>query len=140
MRILEQSRHSILSDQIRILFNFPGQSNPMIIGIDIGGANTKIASSDGKIIELHYLPLWKNSKLPEALIDISRRMRPEKVGIVITGELADCFPDKDAGLSYIMDAVNNAFTDAFFLDNSGIFTKEKTRSISAANWMGSALL
>ena len=111
----------------------------MIIGIDIGGANTKIASDDGKIIELHYLPLWKNSKLPEALTDISGRLRPEKVGIVITGELADCFPDKDAGLSYIIDAVNNVFKNAWFLDSSGAFTKEKKRSIAAANWVASAL-
>jgi probable H4MPT-linked C1 transfer pathway protein len=112
----------------------------MILGIDIGGANTKIASSDGKLVELHYLPLWKNSKLPEALLDISMRLVPEKVAVVITGELADCFPDKDAGLSYIIDAVNNAFKDAWFLDSSGAFTKEKKRSIAAANWMASALI
>lgn len=112
----------------------------MILGIDIGGANTKVASSDGKAVELHYLPLWKNSKLPEVLIDISMRLAPEKVGVVITGELADCFPDKDAGLSYIIDAVNNAFDDAWFLDSSGAFTKEKIRSIAAANWMASALV
>ena len=112
----------------------------MILGIDIGGANTKIASSDGKIVELHYLPLWKNSCLPEALLEISERLKPERVGVVITGELADCFPDKDAGLSYIIDAVNNAFYDAWFLDSSGNFTKEKRRSIAAANWMASALI
>jgi hypothetical protein len=112
----------------------------MILGIDIGGANTKIASSDGKLVELHYLPLWKNSNLPEALIEISTRLRPEKVGVVITGELADCFPDKEVGLSYIIDAVNNAFDDAWFLDSSGVFTKEKKRSIAAANWMASALV
>lgn len=112
----------------------------MILGIDIGGANTKIASSDGKSVELHYLPLWKNSRLPEALIDISTRLTPEKVGVVITGELADCFPDKEAGLSYIIDAVNNAFDNAWFLDSSGVFTKEKRRSIAAANWMASALV
>lgn len=112
----------------------------MILGIDIGGANTKIASSDGKLVELHYLPLWKNSKLPEALIDISTRLAPEKVGVVITGELADCFSDKDAGLSYIMKAVNDAFGEALFLDSSGAFTKEKKRSIAAANWMASSLI
>ncbi len=112
----------------------------MILGIDIGGANTKIASSDGNIVELHYLPLWKNSKLQEALKDISKRFKPEKVGVVITGELADCFPDKDAGLSYIIDAVNHAFDDAWFLDSSGTFTKENKRSIAAANWMASALI
>ncbi len=112
----------------------------MILGIDIGGANTKIASSDGKIVELYYLPLWKNSTLPEALADVSTRLAPEKVGVVITGELADCFPDKVAGLSYIIDAVNDAFDDAWFLDSSGSFTKEKQRSIAAANWMASALV
>ncbi|GFO97984.1 putative H4MPT-linked C1 transfer pathwayprotein [groundwater metagenome] len=112
----------------------------MILGIDIGGANTKVASSDGKLVELHYLPLWKNSRLPEVLQEISARLVPEKVGVVITGELADCFPDKDAGLSYIMDAVNNAFDEARFLESSGAFTKEKKRSIAAANWMASALI
>lgn len=112
----------------------------MILGIDIGGANTKIASSDGKLVELHYLPLWKNSKLPEMLLDISARLVPEKVAVVITGELADCFPDKDAGLSYIIDAVNNAFRETRFLDSSGAFTKEKKRDIAAANWIASALI
>ena len=112
----------------------------MILGIDIGGANTKIASEDGKIVELHYIPLWKNTKLPQILLDIAGRLEPEKAGVVITGELADCFPDKETGLSSIIDAVNNAFPDAYFLDSSGIFTKEKKRSIAAANWMASALL
>ncbi|MCX9013010.1 MAG: H4MPT-linked C1 transfer pathway protein [Candidatus Methanoperedens sp.] len=112
----------------------------MILGIDIGGANTKAASGDGKVVELHYIPLWKNTRLPEVLLDIGRRLKPERVGVVITGELADCFPDKDAGLSYIMDAVNNAFMDARFLDSSGEFTKEKRRSIAAANWTASALI
>ena len=111
----------------------------MILGIDIGGANTKISSDDGRILELHYIPLWKNTMLPEVLLDISARFKPEKVGVVITGELADCFPDKGTGLSYIINAVNNAFRDAWFLESDGGFTKEKKRSIAAANWMASAL-
>ncbi|MBU4492652.1 MAG: H4MPT-linked C1 transfer pathway protein [Euryarchaeota archaeon] len=112
----------------------------MILGIDIGGANTKAASSDGRLVELHYIPLWKNTRLPDALLDISRRLKPQKVGVVITGELADCFPDKETGISYIVDAVNNAFSNAYFMDSSGVFTKEKKRSIAAANWTASALL
>ncbi len=112
----------------------------MILGIDIGGANTKVASGDGRLVELHYIPLWKNTRLPEFLLDIAKRMKPEKVGVVITGELADCFPDKETGISYIVDAVNNAFSDAYFLDSGGVFTKEKKRELSAANWMASVLL
>ena len=111
----------------------------MILGIDIGGANTKVASHDGRTVELHYVPLWKNTRLPGALLDIAKRMKPEKVGVVITGELADCFPDKETGISYIVDAVNDAFSDAYFLDSSGVFTKEKRQSLAAANWMASAL-
>jgi len=111
----------------------------MILGIDIGGANTKIASDDGELIELHYIPLWKNTKLPEVLKEISMRLKPKKVGVVITGELADCFPDKDTGLSYIIDAVNNAFKEAYFFTSSGVFTQEKKHEISAANWMASAV-
>ena len=112
----------------------------MILGIDIGGANTKFASSDGKITELHYIPLWKNTRLPEALHEIAGRLHPENAGVVITGELVDCFPDKDAGLSYIMDTVNNAFNDAYFLTSNGTFTKDKQRDIAAANWTASALI
>lgn len=112
----------------------------MILGIDIGGANTKAASDDGRIVELHYIPLWKNTRLPEVLLDISRRLKPEKAAVVITGELADCFPDKEAGISYIVDAVNSAFEDAYFLDSSGAFTKNKKRELAAANWAASALL
>jgi probable H4MPT-linked C1 transfer pathway protein len=112
----------------------------MILGIDIGGANTKIASGDGSLVELHYIPLWKNTNLPHVLLDIAKRLKPEKVGIVITGELADCFPDKETGIYYIMDAVNNAFKDSYFLDSNGVFTKEKKRTLAAANWMASAHL
>ncbi|MEQ9729303.1 MAG: hydantoinase/oxoprolinase family protein [Candidatus Methanoperedens sp.] len=112
----------------------------MILGIDIGGANTKVASSDGRLVELHYIPLWKNTTLREVLLDIAKRLKPEKVAVVITGELADCFPDKETGISYIIDAANDAFTDAYFLDSSGVFTKEKKRELAAANWMASALL
>ncbi len=112
----------------------------MILGIDIGGANTKAASDDGRIVELHYIPLWKNTRLPEVLLDISKRLKPEKAAVVITGELADCFPDKESGISYIVDAVNSAFEDAYFLDSSGAFTKNKKRELAAANWIASALL
>jgi len=56
------------------------------------GANTKIASDDGRLVELHYIPLWKNTRLPEVLLEIAQRLRPEKVGVVITGELADVLP------------------------------------------------
>ena len=116
------------------------------IGIDIGGANTKIASSDKEIIELHYLPLWKNTSLPKVLKDIAQRLKPKKVGVVMTGELADCFKSKEEGVCFIMDAVNNAFdtSDAslYYLDLDGNFTPypSNPRSLAAANWIASTTL
>ncbi|MDY6959172.1 MAG: hydantoinase, partial [Halobacteriota archaeon] len=69
----------------------------MILGIDVGGANTKIVSSDGRFAELHYLPLWKESDLLSLLIDARERTNPSADGIVMTGELSDAFESKEDG-------------------------------------------
>jgi len=45
-----------------------------VIGLDIGGANTKIASSDGTLAEIYYLPLWKNTQLREILKEIAKKL------------------------------------------------------------------
>lgn len=111
----------------------------MILGIDIGGANTKIASNDAKLTKLHHIPLWKNNSLVDTLL-IYARLKPEKVGVVITGELTDCFPDKEAGISYIVDVVNDVFNNAYFLDYYGNFTRDKKKEIAAANWTASSLV
>ena len=113
-----------------------------VIGIDIGGANTKIASHDGQITELHYIPLWKDTRLPEVLGEIIHRLKPAKVGVVMTGELADCFTDKEQGVSFIMDAVDAVFPGALYLNNRGEFIDSSgdIRSLAAANWTASALL
>ncbi len=116
--------------------------NGPVIGIDIGGANTKIASHDGQITELHYIPLWKDTRLPEVLGEIIHRLKPAKVGVVMTGELADCFTDKEQGVSFIMDAVDAVFPGSLYLNNKGEFIDSSgdIRSLAAANWIASSLL
>jgi probable H4MPT-linked C1 transfer pathway protein len=116
--------------------------NSKIIGLDIGGANTKLASADGKIVELHYLPLWKNTRLPEVLEEIAQRLKPEKVAVVMTGELADCFENKEQGIRFIKETVNSAFTDSniSYINSMGRF-QQKTgsfRGLAAANWAASS--
>ena len=112
-----------------------------IIGIDIGGANTKIASLDRIIAELHYMPLWKDTTLPQTLQEIAYRLEPSKVGVVMTGELADCFTHKKQGIRFIMKAVDAAFANARYLNNRGEFITghKEISSLAAANWMASAL-
>ncbi len=114
-----------------------------IIGIDIGGANTKIASADGEIIELHYIPLWKDTTLPTSLRDIAEELKPDKVSVVMTGELADCFEDKDKGIDFIMRSVNDAFDcEVKYIDSSGHFHESSgnLRDLAAANWAASSRL
>ena len=76
----------------------------MILGLDIGGANTKAASSDGLYAESIYLPLWKNAPLDE-LLGRFAAIQPRAVAVVITGELADCFSCKREGIESLMAAV-----------------------------------
>lgn len=115
-----------------------------IIGLDIGGANTKLASSDGTVVELHYLPLWKNTRLPEVLKEISQRLKSEKVAVVMTGELADCFEDKEQGIRFIKETVDSAFGSekVSYVNSQGRFQKEtdNIRELAAANWAASARL
>lgn len=114
-----------------------------IIGIDIGGANTKLASADGEIIELHYIPLWKDTRLPTALEEIAEEHNPQGVSVVMTGELADCFEDKEAGIRFIMESVDNAFDcDIKYVDSEGHFYDGSgdLRKLAAANWAASANL
>ncbi len=116
------------------------------IGIDIGGANTKLASSDSKISEIHYLPMWKGTGLTELLNDISSQVQPDRVAIVMTGELADCFESKEEGLRFISNIVNKAFNcPVHYINQSGEFaelinTDIDIYSFAAANWAASSRL
>jgi hypothetical protein len=113
------------------------------LGIDIGGANTKIASADGAVCELYYVPLWKETKLPTVLKNVSEKHNPSQVGVVMTGELADCYENKQAGVVGIMDIVRDSFDcEIDFLDQEGNFVKhtQNPTSLAAANWMASASL
>jgi probable H4MPT-linked C1 transfer pathway protein len=118
--------------------------NSKVIGLDIGGANTKLASSEGTLIELHYLPLWKNTRLPEVLKEIAQRLQPEKVAVVMTGELADCFENKEQGILFIKEAVNSAFgsSKVSYINSKGRFQSgiDNIRELAAANWAASARL
>ncbi|MEA3282171.1 MAG: hydantoinase/oxoprolinase family protein [Euryarchaeota archaeon] len=110
------------------------------IGIDIGGANTKVASADGSIAEIHYLPMWKDAALPDLLSGIADRLMPDKVGVVMTGELADCFENKRQGIAFISDAAMHAFPESeiYYLNNKCEFTGKDDPGLAAANWAASA--
>jgi (4-(4-[2-(gamma-L-glutamylamino)ethyl]phenoxymethyl)furan-2-yl)methanamine synthase len=111
------------------------------IGIDIGGANTKVASANGNARSF-YLPLWRKNDLAGLLRRVKNEFRPERVGIVITGELADAFTSKKEGICSIAAAVNSVFSKPCYLNVRGELTQgiaeEDARLYAASNWAASA--
>ncbi|MGB3945169.1 MAG: hydantoinase/oxoprolinase family protein [Methanothrix sp.] len=112
----------------------------MILGLDVGGANTKAASSDGLFTKIEYLPLWKEAPLVPFLRRISAEAAPEALAVVMTGELADSFPDKRAGVLAIMRAVNSAFSCPVSFWGVDGFGWREISDLAAANWSASAAL
>lgn len=111
----------------------------MILGLDIGGANTKAASADGRYAKSVYLPLWRNAPLGEVLRQFAD-LSPEAVAVVMTGELADCYKSKLEGIRSIMNEVKRAFRCPIHFWGTGGFQWTDPLELAAANWSASASL
>lgn len=114
----------------------------MILGLDIGGANTKASSPDGCYARSVYLPLWKDSKLEDILFKIKEDCPDvEKVAVVMTGEGADSFLEKRLGVRYIKQNVESVFNDVYYLSIDGTFEKDITdeKKFFSANWIASVI-
>lgn len=103
-----------------------------MIGIDVGGANLKIVDGDDVII--HYCPLWQESPITKLLQPYAER----EAAVVMSGELADGFSSKEAGIAFIVDAVRAAIPNARFYGTDGAFHTTPCMSLAAANWLASA--
>ena len=103
-----------------------------VIGIDVGGANLKIV--DGRNVTIHYCPMWQDSPLTELLESYSDKT----AAVVMSGELADGFSDKNEGIEYIVNSVRAAIPDSYFYGMDGEFHTSPDRSLAAANWLASA--
>jgi probable H4MPT-linked C1 transfer pathway protein len=83
------------------------------LGLDIGGANLKLAHSDPTIGWSKSVPLamWKESKSLAAAIAKAIDESPEfhAVAVTMTGELADCFETRAEGVACILDQVTRVF-------------------------------
>lgn len=79
---------------------------PLVLGLDIGGANLKAATSRGDARSLAF-PLWKQpEKLAAAVRElVARCSDAECIAVTMTGELADCYATKADGVRQILNAV-----------------------------------
>ena len=115
------------------------------VGIDIGGANLKFASSRGDAVSVKF-PMWKHpDQLTDALVANLKELRPfERVAVTMTGELADCFYDREHGVRHIVRQTEEA-VDALQIQESQYYavdgnfhSAESTMAdpdlFAAANW------
>lgn len=112
------------------------------IGIDVGGANIKAASTSHPAVSLDF-PLWKQPQLlAKTLKKLFREMGGcENIAVTMTGELADCFQTKREGVSFISKACADAAGDAkvhFYSVNGEFLTLAKAckkwDEVAASNW------
>lgn len=116
------------------------------LGVDVGGANLKVARSDGRSVSEPF-PMWKESeRLAERLAALFERAGTfDRLAVTMTGELADCFPSKSAGVAFIVDATLVAAAGRpvrFYSQRAGWIAgdaaKEQVLDVAAANWHATA--
>jgi probable H4MPT-linked C1 transfer pathway protein len=103
-----------------------------VIGIDVGGANLKVAGERGSAV--HYCPLWTGAPIA----DLLRPYGGEEAVVVMSGELADCFASKAEGVAFIVGQVRSVFPDARFYGTDARFHDGPRPCLAAANWLASA--
>jgi probable H4MPT-linked C1 transfer pathway protein len=106
-----------------------------MIGIDVGGANLKIADENG--VHIHYCPLWTGAPITDLLRQYAKG-RDDDAAVVMSGELADCFENKLQGITFIADAVRKVFPAVRFYGTDAQFHDSPVPALAAANWLASA--
>ena len=79
-----------------------------LIALDIGGANIKAADGLGWV-ESKSFELWRHfQKLPAVIEHFLSDARPRRVVATMTGEIADCYQSRQAGVQHIITSLQSA--------------------------------
>jgi probable H4MPT-linked C1 transfer pathway protein len=129
-----------------------------VLGLDIGGANTKAAyaqTQKGVIREVkvaaEYFPVWKDhQKLAEILRKLKSALfegKLDAVGVTMTAELSDAYQTKREGVKHILGCIKEAFLEVpIYVLNSdaALESPEKAEAeplgVAAANWAATGWL
>ncbi len=112
------------------------------LALDIGGANLKVADGRG-FAESYSFALWKdpNGLSQQVRTIISEAPKADHLVITMTGELADCFENKAAGVRHILRMVNegsdNRHTRVYLVDGRMVSPQVAVtlpQLVAASNW------
>jgi (4-(4-[2-(gamma-L-glutamylamino)ethyl]phenoxymethyl)furan-2-yl)methanamine synthase len=118
--------------------------------VDIGGANTKAAWLDGASLRTVSRPfeVWRDREaLATVLRDVAAEVAarpPQAVAITMTAELSDAFRTKREGVTFVLDAAEDALGELRVLTTAGeLVSVEAARArpwdVAAANWVATSL-
>lgn len=121
------------------------------MGLDIGGATLKAATSDG-IARSRPFPLWRSpSRLADEIDALVRGLAFSSVALTMTAELCDCFRDKAEGVATILKAVSAAigriapdpWDHIAVWNTAGAFVdlataRDEPWTVAASNWLALA--
>ncbi|MFX1447695.1 MAG: hydantoinase/oxoprolinase family protein [Promethearchaeota archaeon] len=135
-----------------------------ILGLDVGGANTKAALikfKNSEIFEsyssIEYFPFWEMtlSNIPDMFLRIVENLIIKNslnledvdfIAITITAELSDAFRTKTEGVLTILKALEQVFEKEkmLFINNENKFidfnqVSSNPLSVAAANWVSTSL-
>jgi probable H4MPT-linked C1 transfer pathway protein len=119
-----------------------------VLAFDVGGANIKAADGRGWVHSEPF-PLWQRRReLAVALARIVADRRPRRVVATMTGEIADCYPSRAAGVADIVAAVVAAAgsgreVGVYLVDGTLVGPEEaiaRPHLAAAANWHALARL
>jgi len=112
------------------------------LALDIGGANLKAADGRG-YAQSYVFHLWKHPKKLAQQIRTALSEAPtcDHLAVTMTGELADCFETKEAGVRFILQSVSEGCDNRHtrvYLSDGRIVTPQIALTmphlVAAANW------
>jgi len=113
-----------------------------VIGLDIGGANLKAATTEGHAATRPF-EIWKEpARLAAELRGLLDGLGPHRViAVTMTAELADCFVTKAEGVGFILEAVEQvaSSTPVYVWQTGAEFVtpavaRDIPHLVAAANW------
>jgi (4-(4-[2-(gamma-L-glutamylamino)ethyl]phenoxymethyl)furan-2-yl)methanamine synthase len=120
------------------------------LAVDIGGANTKAAWLQGETLRTVSRPfeVWRDrAALTAVLGEVATAVAggpPQAVAITMTAELSDAFRTKREGVSFVLDAAQDALGEVSVLTTAGELVpidvaRERPWDVAAANWVATAM-